>query len=190
MEALSCFNSVDLQKLEIFVCVSELGNLSKAAVALDTLPSIVSRHLAALEQSCDVFFYEMAGRMQLRAAEVGDLSMEPQRVHDEYGTGDATVVFESGLGDDWQPWQLVAPEVAEQARVFAMRAREMLPKTEPGWRRAWVARLNSACSLRPRGSGIASAMESDNALATRLPRRFRSRANHRSVSLSINGSAR
>ncbi|HEX4609636.1 MAG TPA: DUF1501 domain-containing protein, partial [Urbifossiella sp.] len=33
--------------------------------------------------------YEMAGRMQLRAAEVGDLSKEPQRVHDEYGTGDA-----------------------------------------------------------------------------------------------------
>jgi len=21
-----------------------------------------------------------------------------------YGAGDATVVFESGLGDDWQPW--------------------------------------------------------------------------------------
>jgi pimeloyl-ACP methyl ester carboxylesterase len=37
----------------------------------------------------------------------------------EYGAGNATVVFESGLGDDWQPWQLVAPEVAEQARVFA-----------------------------------------------------------------------
>ncbi|MEY4546432.1 MAG: hypothetical protein RL685_2627 [Pseudomonadota bacterium] len=37
----------------------------------------------------------------------------------EYGAGDATVVFESGLGDDWQPWQLVAPEVAEQTRVFA-----------------------------------------------------------------------
>lgn len=37
----------------------------------------------------------------------------------EYGAGDATVVFESGLGDDWQPWQLVAAEVAEQARVFA-----------------------------------------------------------------------
>lgn len=32
--------------------------------------------------------YEMAGRMQLRAAEVGDLSKEPRRVHDEYGTGD------------------------------------------------------------------------------------------------------
>ena len=33
--------------------------------------------------------YEMAGRMQLRAAEVADLAKEPQRVHDEYGTGDA-----------------------------------------------------------------------------------------------------
>lgn len=36
----------------------------------------------------------------------------------ESGAGDTTVVFESGLGDDWTPWQLVAPEVAERARVF------------------------------------------------------------------------
>jgi hypothetical protein len=32
--------------------------------------------------------YEMAARMQLRASEVADLSKEPKRVHDEYGTGD------------------------------------------------------------------------------------------------------
>ena len=54
--------SVDLQKLEIFVCVSELGNLSKAAVALDTLPSIVSRHIAALEQSCGGKLFHRTGR--------------------------------------------------------------------------------------------------------------------------------
>lgn len=53
---------MDLQKLEIFVCVSELGNLSKAAVALDTLPSIVSRHLAALEQSCGGKLFHRTGR--------------------------------------------------------------------------------------------------------------------------------
>jgi hypothetical protein len=32
--------------------------------------------------------YEMAAKMQLRASEVADLSKEPKRVHDEYGTGD------------------------------------------------------------------------------------------------------
>lgn len=52
----------------------------------------------------------------------------------EYGAGDATVVFESGLGDDWQPWQLVAPEVAEQARVLAYSRPgygQSEPTTEP-----------------------------------------------------------
>jgi pimeloyl-ACP methyl ester carboxylesterase len=52
----------------------------------------------------------------------------------EYGAGEATVVFESGLGDDWQPWQLVAPEVAEQARVFAYSRPgygQSEPTTEP-----------------------------------------------------------
>lgn len=52
----------------------------------------------------------------------------------EYGAGDATVVFESGLGDDWQPWQLVAPEVAEHARVFAYSRPgygQSAPTTEP-----------------------------------------------------------
>jgi hypothetical protein len=33
--------------------------------------------------------YEMAAKMQLRASEVADLSKEPKRVHDEYGTGDS-----------------------------------------------------------------------------------------------------
>jgi hypothetical protein len=32
--------------------------------------------------------YEMAAKMQLRASEVADLSKEPKKVHDEYGTGD------------------------------------------------------------------------------------------------------
>jgi pimeloyl-ACP methyl ester carboxylesterase len=37
----------------------------------------------------------------------------------EAGKGAATVVFESGLGDDWTPWDEVASEVAAQAQVFA-----------------------------------------------------------------------
>jgi pimeloyl-ACP methyl ester carboxylesterase len=35
------------------------------------------------------------------------------------GTGAATVVFESGFGDDWKPWDAVASEVAFGARVVA-----------------------------------------------------------------------
>jgi pimeloyl-ACP methyl ester carboxylesterase len=37
----------------------------------------------------------------------------------EYGAGDTTVVFESGFGDDWTPWDEVAGEVATRARTFA-----------------------------------------------------------------------
>ncbi len=37
----------------------------------------------------------------------------------EAGVGEATVVFESGLGDDWTPWDDVASEVSRHARVFA-----------------------------------------------------------------------
>ena len=53
---------MDLQKLEIFVCVSQHGNLSKAAVALGTLPSIVSRQIAALEKACDGKLFHRTGR--------------------------------------------------------------------------------------------------------------------------------
>lgn len=37
----------------------------------------------------------------------------------EVGAGQATVVFESGLGNDWSAWDPVASEVATAARVFA-----------------------------------------------------------------------
>jgi pimeloyl-ACP methyl ester carboxylesterase len=33
--------------------------------------------------------------------------------------GGATVVFEAGLGDDWTPWDRVASQVSQHARVFA-----------------------------------------------------------------------
>jgi len=48
-------------------------------------------------------------------AEVSDGAVEVV----EHGTGDTTVVFESGLGNDWTPWEPVASEVAAQARTFA-----------------------------------------------------------------------
>lgn len=35
------------------------------------------------------------------------------------GAGGPTVVFESGLGNDWTPWDDTASEVAEHTRVFA-----------------------------------------------------------------------
>jgi pimeloyl-ACP methyl ester carboxylesterase len=37
----------------------------------------------------------------------------------EAGEGDTTVVFESGLGNDWTAWKQVVDEVAPRARVFA-----------------------------------------------------------------------
>ncbi len=37
----------------------------------------------------------------------------------ESGAGDTTVVFESGLGNDWTPWQKVAALVGAHARTFA-----------------------------------------------------------------------
>lgn len=53
---------MDLQKLEIFVCISRHGNLSKAAVAMDMLPSVMSRQLAALEQACGGKLFHRTGR--------------------------------------------------------------------------------------------------------------------------------
>ncbi len=35
------------------------------------------------------------------------------------GSGSATVVFESGLGNDWKPWDAVASDISTDARVFA-----------------------------------------------------------------------
>lgn len=37
----------------------------------------------------------------------------------EAGEGTVTVVFESGLGDDWSPWDEVAAQVAVETRVLA-----------------------------------------------------------------------
>jgi pimeloyl-ACP methyl ester carboxylesterase len=46
--------------------------------------------------------------------------------------GAATVVFEAGLGDDWTPWDKVANEVAQHARVFAY-SRPGYGASDPPW---------------------------------------------------------
>jgi pimeloyl-ACP methyl ester carboxylesterase len=55
------------------------------------------------------------GSSEPTAAAVADEAVEVV----EYGGGQTTVVFESGLGNDWTPWEPVASEVAVQARTFA-----------------------------------------------------------------------
>lgn len=54
-------------------------------------------------------------------AERPDATDVPERAIEvfEQGAGDVTVVFESGLGDDWVPWEIVARDIAAEARVFA-----------------------------------------------------------------------
>jgi hypothetical protein len=44
------------------------------------------------ELAARVASYELAAKMQLRASEVADLSKEPKKIHDEYGTTDASKV--------------------------------------------------------------------------------------------------
>ncbi len=46
--------------------------------------------------------------------------------------GAATVVFEAGLGNDWTPWDKVASEVAQHARVFAY-SRPGYGASDPPW---------------------------------------------------------
>ncbi len=53
---------MDLLKLQAFVAISELGNLSRAATALHTLPSIVSRQVAALEREWGGQLFHRTGR--------------------------------------------------------------------------------------------------------------------------------
>jgi DNA-binding transcriptional LysR family regulator len=53
---------VDIQKLEVFACVVEHGNLSKASVALGSAPSLVSRQIAALERECGGALFHRTGR--------------------------------------------------------------------------------------------------------------------------------
>ncbi|HEY4065811.1 MAG TPA: LysR family transcriptional regulator [Burkholderiaceae bacterium] len=51
-----------LQRMEIFACVAEQGSLSKAAVVLGSVPSIVSRQVAALERECGGALFLRTGR--------------------------------------------------------------------------------------------------------------------------------
>lgn len=54
-------------------------------------------------------------RLTPTTAQMGDRDVEIV----ETGAGEATVVFESGFGNDWSPWDQVASEIAPHARVLA-----------------------------------------------------------------------
>lgn len=53
---------MDLQQLEFFARIHEQGNLSKAALAVGALPSVVSRQLASLEKECGGKLFYRTGR--------------------------------------------------------------------------------------------------------------------------------
>jgi len=53
---------LDLAKLEAFVCVAELGSLSKAAAKYGLVPSALSRQLSALETECKGRLLHRTGR--------------------------------------------------------------------------------------------------------------------------------
>lgn len=78
-----------------------------------------SRLLRFLTSACALLAFIMLSacgtRLEPTLAHVSGRDVEVV----EAGAGDATVVFESGLGDDWTPWDEVANEVAVGARVFA-----------------------------------------------------------------------
>jgi LysR family nitrogen assimilation transcriptional regulator len=91
------FHNVDFQKLEIFVCISQLGNLSKAAVALDTLPSIVSRQIAALERACGGKLFHRTGR-GMALTELGErLLPRAQATLDEFRHLQAEIKSQHGV---------------------------------------------------------------------------------------------
>jgi pimeloyl-ACP methyl ester carboxylesterase len=73
----------------------------------------------ALQSACGTSETPTVAHVSSRAVEVV-----------ESGAGNVTVVFESGLGADWSPWDKVATEVAVGARVFAY-SRPGYGKSEP-----------------------------------------------------------
>lgn len=72
-------------------------------------------HLSAVALVALTAWPACGTRLDPTRAEIGGRTVELV----EAGHGDATVVFEAGFGDDWSPWDEVASEVAEHARVFA-----------------------------------------------------------------------
>jgi pimeloyl-ACP methyl ester carboxylesterase len=69
----------------------------------------------------------------------------------EYGAGDTTVVFESGLGDDWTPWAGVATIVGRQARAFTYSRPgygQSQPSTDPRDATHIVAELRTLLAAR------------------------------------------
>lgn len=77
--------------------------------SIDTYP----RFLA----SCAVAMLLACGGTSTRGAQPASFDRAVDAF--EAGTGELTVVFEAGLGNDWTAWEQVAGEVAAEARVFA-----------------------------------------------------------------------
>lgn len=73
-------------------------------------------HWLALLVSSAAFLVACSSRVPARVVTVNGHQVEIATA----GTiGTATVVFESGLGEDWTHWDRVASEVASHARIFA-----------------------------------------------------------------------
>lgn len=79
-------------------------------------------HLSSAEGFClKAFRYathqnSSSARKRLRSSSMAD-GRDVELV--TAGTGERTVVFESGLGSDWRVWDARAVEVARSTRVFA-----------------------------------------------------------------------
>jgi pimeloyl-ACP methyl ester carboxylesterase len=93
--------------------------LASASVlsALVLVPACASDTATTADQDRDMARNQDAGEAEVPDAHesVSDRAVDVY----EAGAGAATVVFESGLGNDWTPWRQVADEVAAKARVFA-----------------------------------------------------------------------
>lgn len=118
---------MDLQKLEIFVCVSQLGNLSKAALALDTLPSIVSRQVAALERTCGGKLFHRTGR-GMSLTELGErLLPRAQATLDEFRKLQAEIRSQHGVISGDVRIGLVPSLAQAIAAPLFRRAQELYP---------------------------------------------------------------
>ena len=53
---------MNLRRIEAFLAVAEAGNMSRAALQLEVAQSVVSRHVAALEQQLGYRLFERTGR--------------------------------------------------------------------------------------------------------------------------------
>ena len=63
--------SIDLDRWAMFVAISDVGSLSRAAIATDKPQSLLSRQLTAMEETCGCALFHRTGR-GLVPTEIGD----------------------------------------------------------------------------------------------------------------------